>query len=100
MKYRWIARVLALALLMASVVGFAGLAEGFGQTPSTSVKLGRGETCRFDTSAILAGEGQVLKYKSNNPKVATVNAAGLVVAQKVGSTTITVTAGGAPVGVC
>ena len=53
MKYRWIVRVLALALLMASVVGFAGVAEGFGQTPSTSVTLGMGETCQFDTSAIL-----------------------------------------------
>ena len=90
MKYRWIARALALALLMASVVGFAGLAEGFGQAPSTSVRLGRGETCKFDTSNILAGEGQTLKYKSKDPKVATVDAKGVITALRKGKTTVAV----------
>ncbi|MBQ6123173.1 MAG: Ig-like domain-containing protein [Clostridia bacterium] len=100
MKYRWIARVLALALLMASVVGFAGVAEGFGQTPSSSVKLGRGETCRFDTSAILVGEGQVLKYKSDNPKVATVDADGVITALRKGKATVAVGYDKTLLGVC
>ena len=100
MKYRWIARVLALALLMASVVGFAGVAESFGQTPSTSVKLGRGETCRFDTSAILVGEGQVLKYKSNNTKVATVDADGVITALRKGKATVAVGYDKTLLGVC
>ncbi len=100
MKYRWIARALALALLMASVVGFAGLAEGFGQTPSTSVKLGRGETCRFDTSAILVGKGQVLKYRSKNPNVATVDADGVITAVRKGKTTVAVGYDKTLLGVC
>ena len=100
MKYRWIVRVLALALLMASVVGFAGVAEGFGQTPSTSVKLGRGETYRFDTSAILVGEGQVLKYKSDNPKVATVDADGVITALRKGKATVAVGYDKTLLGVC
>lgn len=90
MKYRWIARILALALLTASVSGFAGLAEGFGQAPSTSVKLGRGETCRFDISNILAGEGQVLQYRSKDPKVAAVDANGVITALRKGRTTVAV----------
>ena len=100
MKYRWIARVVALALLMASVTGFAGVAEGFGQTPSTSVKLGRGETCKFDTSAILVADGQVLKYKSNNPKVATVDADGVITALRKGKATIAVGYDKTLLGVC
>ncbi len=99
MKYRWIARIVALALLMASVTGFA-VAEGFGQVPSTSVKLGRGETCRFDTSAILAGAGQALKYKSNNPKVAVVDADGTITALRKGKATIGVGYDSTLLGVC
>lgn len=100
MKYRWIARVLALALLMASFAGFAGVAEGFGQTPATNLKLGRGETCKFDTSAILDTVGQVLKYKSNNPRVATVDADGVITALRKGKATIGVGYGTTLLGVC
>ena len=100
MKYRWIARVLALALLMACVSGFAGLAEGFGQTPSTSVKLGRGETCQFDTSAILATEGTVLKYKSSDPRVARVDGEGVITAMRKGKATVAVGYDSTLLGLC
>lgn len=100
MKYRWVARILALALLTACVTGFAGLAEGFGQTPSTSLKLGRGETCKFDTSAILASEGQILKYKTNNPKVAVVDADGMITGLRKGQATVAVGYDSTLLGVC
>ena len=100
MKYRWIARVLALALLTASFAGFAGVAEGFGQTPSTSLKLGRGETCRFDTSAILDTVGQVLKFKSDDPKVATVDDDGVITAVRKGKATVAVGYDKTLLGVC
>ena len=100
MKYRWIARIVALALLVASLTGFAGVAEGFSQTPSTSVKLGRGETCKFDTSTIAAAAGQTLKYKSNNTKVATVAADGTITALRKGKATIGVGYDSTLLGVC
>lgn len=100
MKYRWIARIVALALLMASLTGYAGVAEGFGQTPSTSVKLGRGETCKFDISTIAAAAGQTLKYRSNNTKVATVAADGTITALRKGKATIGVGYDSTLLGVC
>jgi len=100
MKYRWIARIVALALVMASLTGFAALAEGFGQTPSADVKLGRGETCKFDTSAILATGGQTLKYKTNNPKVAVVDAEGTITALRKGKATIAVGYDSTLLGLC
>ena len=92
MKYRWIAGVMALALLLTSLTGFVGVAgaEGFGQTPSTSVTLGRGETCKFDTSAILVTDDLVLKYKTDNPKVATVDADGVITGLRKGKATVAV----------
>ena len=102
MKYRWIARVVALALLMASVMGISVVAgaESFGQTPSSSVKLGRGETCKFDISAIAVTAGQALKYKSDNTRVATVDADGVITALRKGKATIAVGFDKTLLGVC
>ena len=102
MKYRWIARMVALALLMASVMGISVVAgaESFGQTPSSSVKLGRGETCKFDISAIAVTAGQALKYKSDNTRVATVDADGVITALRKGKATIAVGFDKTLLGVC
>ncbi len=102
MKYRWIARMLVLALALASVVGIAGVtvAESFGQTPSTSVTLGKGETWKADTTFILATEGLVLKYKSDNPKVAVVGDDGVVTALRPGKANIGIGYDQTLLGVC
>ena len=99
MKYRWIARMLVLALALASFAGVA-VAESFGQTPSTSVTLGKGETWKVDTSFILVTGGQVLKYKSDDPRVATVDADGVVTALRTGKASIGVGYDQTLLGVC
>ena len=102
MKYRWIARMLALALALTAVMGVAGaaLAENFGQTPATSVTLGKGETCKVDTSAILVTGGQVLKYKSNDTKVAVVDDNGVITAVSKGDCVIGIGYDKTLLGVC
>ena len=99
MKYRWIARMLVLALALASFAGVA-VAESFGQTPSTSVTLGKGETWKVDTSFILVTGGQVLKYKSDDSRVATVDADGVVTALRTGKASIGVGYDQTLLGVC
>ena len=99
MKYRWIARMLVLALALASFAGVA-VAESFGQTPSTSVTLGKGETWKVDTSFILVTGGQVLKYKSDDPRVATVDADGVVTALRTGKASIGIGYDQTLLGVC
>ena len=89
MKRRWIARVLALALLLTALAG-AAVAEGFGETPTASVKLGRGEKWKLDTSSLLVGEGQTLKFKSSDKDIATVSAEGEIITHKKGKATIAI----------
>ena len=87
MKSRWIACMLALVLALASVAG-AAVAESFGQTPTASVTLGVGETWKVDTTSILVPDGQTLKYKTNDAKVASVGDDGVITAVRKGKATI------------
>lgn len=89
MKRRWIASVLALALLLTALAG-AAVAEGFGATPTSSVTLGLGETLKLDTSSLLINDGQALKFKTSDKKIATVDAEGVITARKKGKATIAV----------
>jgi len=88
MRRYWIA-LLALALLAMSLTG-AAVAEGFDATPTSSVKLGVGETWKIDTSTLLVAEGQTLKFKTSDKKVAVVSAQGEITALKKGRATIAV----------
>jgi len=80
MRRYWIA-LLALALLAMSLTG-AAVAEGFDATPTSSVKLGVGETWKIDTSTLLVAEGQTLKFKTSDKKVAVVSAQGEITAMR------------------
>lgn len=90
MSNRWIARALALAMLVLALACGAAGAESFGDTPTASVTLGRGESYKIDTSAILLGEGQKLEYKTSDKKIVSVNAEGVVTALKKGSAVVAV----------
>ena len=89
MKNRWIARILALAMLMAALAGVAA-AENTGATPTAKVKLGVGETLNIDASTLLVPEGQTLKYKSSDAKIASVSAEGVITALEKGSAMIAI----------
>ena len=92
MKNRWIALTLALVVALAALAALAGaaVAEGFGDTPTTSLELGKGESLKLDTSSILAPEGQTLKFKSSDNSIATVTDEGVVTAKKKGKVAIAV----------
>ena len=87
MRNRWISMALVVALLLTALMG-AAFAEGFGDTPNVSVKLGLGERLELDTSSLLVPEGQTLQFKSSDKKIATVSNDGVVTALKKGKVTI------------
>ena len=89
MKRRCIALALALTLLLAALSG-AALAESFSAASTVSVKLGRGESRKLDTSSLLVTEGQALQFRTSDKKVVSVSADGVVTALKKGRATVAV----------
>ena len=82
MKYRWILWALTLVLAL-TVASGAAVAEHFDAAPTIDVTLGRGESFTLDTTGLLVAEGQTLKFKTSDGKVAAVSADGVAVHQTV-----------------
>ncbi|MBQ3424170.1 MAG: Ig-like domain-containing protein [Clostridia bacterium] len=89
MKYRWILWALTLVLAL-TVASGAAVAEHFDAAPTIDVTLGRGESFTLDTTGLLVAEGQTLKFKTSDGKVAAVSADGVITALKKGKATIAV----------
>ena len=92
MKNRWIARMLALVLLILALVPAAGLAEAEAKAkaPTVNLKLGVKETYQIDAASVSGAAGKVLKYASKNKKIASVDGTGKITAKKKGKTQIAV----------
>ena len=86
MKNRWIATLVLLVLVLATLLSTSAVAE-----PAVlSMTLGVGETYQIKTSAISGAEGKQLVFATKNKKVATVSAEGVITAKRKGTTTIAV----------
>ena len=90
MKRIWMARVLALALLMTLLLPAAGVAAKKKKVPTYSMSMGVKETFQIDVTAFTAPEGKLLKFKSKNSKIVSVDETGTITAKKKGTTQVAV----------
>lgn len=100
MKNRWIARILALTMLIMLLTPAMGGALADNTPMTVTLKIGVKDTYQITGSSIAGAEGQTLAYKSKNSRIASVNGSGLITAKKTGKTQIYVGYGKTVLAVC